>query len=107
PSVLGLARTDGGPMLIIELRRPKVGVCPDCENSGVMLPGKRKLLTELGVFCSCPIGVEKWEATKERIALIESDLAALPPLPPLGPRSTSIGHDARHQKEPSRSFRIS
>ncbi|MGH9761925.1 MAG: hypothetical protein ACREAC_13940 [Blastocatellia bacterium] len=81
-------------MFTIELKRSSSDVCPDCENTGVVLPGKRKLLTDSGAFCSCSIGVKKWEATKETMAALEYELAvpSLPP-PPTG-----------HRRESSRSF---
>ncbi|MGH9824696.1 MAG: hypothetical protein ACREDR_15770, partial [Blastocatellia bacterium] len=66
-------------MLTIELRRPSPEVCPHCENGGVVLPGTRNLLVDSGVFCSCPLGVEKWEATKEAMAALEQALDLLPP----------------------------
>lgn len=61
-------------MFTIELRGSKSDVCPHCEDTGVVLPAMRKLLTEFGEFCSCPIGVAKWEATKEKMGDIEQDL---------------------------------
>ena len=81
-------------MLTIELRRSSPDMCPHCENTGVVLPGKRKLLTDSGEFCSCSLGVEKWEATRERMTALEDDLA-LPSLPP--PRTG-------HHRESGRSY---
>ncbi|MGH9760023.1 MAG: hypothetical protein ACREDR_20450 [Blastocatellia bacterium] len=83
-------------MFTIELRRSSPDVCPHCENTGVVLPGKRKLLTDSGEFCSCAIGVTKWEVTKETMAALEYELAvpSLPP-PPTG-----------RYRESSRSFRL-
>ncbi|HYM00340.1 MAG TPA: hypothetical protein VEZ90_15405 [Blastocatellia bacterium] len=73
-------------MFTIELKRSKSDVCPHCDDTGVMLPGQRKLLTEFGEFCRCPIGLGRWEATKETLADIEHDLASTPPpLPPARP----------------------
>lgn len=68
-------------MFSIEPRRSSSDVCPRCEDIGVVLPAMRKLLTDSGQFCSCPIGVAKWEATKEKIGDIEQDLASSPSLP--------------------------
>lgn len=65
-------------MLTIELRRPKEGVCPDCEGTGLRLPQMRKLLTEAGVFCDCAVGRERWEATQHIAASVEAELAAAP-----------------------------
>ncbi|MGH9761029.1 MAG: hypothetical protein ACREDR_15470 [Blastocatellia bacterium] len=82
-------------MFTIELRGSKPDVCPHCEDTGVVLPAMRKLLTDSGEFCSCPIGVAKWEATKEKMGDIEQDLASSPSLPPARPRPP----------EPYRSYR--
>ena len=67
-------------MLTVELRRSSSEVCPHCHDTGVVLPAKRKLVTEAGLFCSCPIGTEKWETTRELMSALERDLA-LPSLP--------------------------
>lgn len=72
-------------MLTIELRHQSSDVCPYCENTGVVLPGTRKLVTDSGVFCSCPVGVEKWESTRQTMASIEEALDLLPQVPPPRP----------------------
>ncbi|HYL99922.1 MAG TPA: hypothetical protein VEZ90_13285 [Blastocatellia bacterium] len=65
-------------MLTIELRQPSPDVCPDCEDSGVVLPGKRKLLTDSGVFCSCAIGAQKWDAMRDRMTAFEESVGPSP-----------------------------
>ncbi|MGH9823303.1 MAG: hypothetical protein ACREDR_08640 [Blastocatellia bacterium] len=83
-------------MFTIELRRSSADVCPHCENTGVVLPAMRKLLTDSGEFCSCSIGVKKWEATKETMTTVETALASLRPL----------GLPIRYNRESSRGFGV-
>ncbi|MGH9763128.1 MAG: hypothetical protein ACREDR_18845 [Blastocatellia bacterium] len=83
-------------MLTIELRRSSSDVCPHCEDTGVVLPAMRKLLTDSGEFCSCSIGVKKWETTKEIMTTVETDLRSL----------GSLGLPIRYHRESSRGFGV-
>ncbi|MGH9764738.1 MAG: hypothetical protein ACREDR_11190 [Blastocatellia bacterium] len=84
-------------MLIIEQRCVPSGVCLHCEDSGVVLPMVRKLLTEPGVFCDCPAGTKKWEAVQRIVSDVDNELAALSALPPVLVRRRPFG-------EPSQQF---
>ena len=50
-------------MFEIKLRKPKEGVCPACEGSGIVIPKDgEKRLVEVGRFCSeCEEGKKRWE----------------------------------------------
>ena len=63
------------------------GRCPSCEDSGVVLPSKQKLITYVGTFCpNCKAGDERWAKTLEIVSEVDKELSIPSLLPPLNRR---------------------